>query len=236
MDSPKITTKEEWLKARLQLLNDEKALAQQADQVAAKRRELPWVKLDVDYVFESEGGAVSLSSLFEGRSQLIVQHFMFGPDWEAGCPFCSFWADGYDPVIIHMNQRNVSFAVVSRAPIEKLQAYRQRMGWSFKWVSALNNNFNHDFNVSVTAEETEAGRTTYNFRDVAPHSSEMHGISVFYKDEMGQVYHTYSAYARGVERMNAAYAYLDLVPKGRDESGLAYPLAWVCRHDEYESN
>ncbi|MEM7250585.1 MAG: DUF899 family protein [Pseudomonadota bacterium] len=233
MTESTMTNRETWLRARLELLESEKALARQADQVAAQRRALPRVRIDTHYVFQSEDGARTLSELFGPYSQLIVMHFMFSPEAESGCPICSFWADGYNPMIAHMNQRDTQFVVVSRAPIERLLAYRQRMGWTFNWVSTDGNRFNYDFDVSATDEEMASGETTYNYRTIQPYAQDLHGTSVFCKDD-DVVYHTYSTYARGVERMNAAYGFLDLLPNGRNESGLPFSMAWVRRHDEYE--
>ena len=236
MSAQKVVSREEWLKARVELLEEEKAHARQSDALAEKRRSLPWVRIDTNYLFRTEQGQASLSDLFEGRSQLVVQHFMFGPDWTEGCPFCSFWADGYDPMVVHMNQRDVSFVAVSRAPLDRLLAYRKRMGWSFPWVSSLDGSFNFDFNVSATDAEMSRGETTYNYQRIGPRSQEMHGTSVFCRDDSGQVFHTYSTYARGLDRMNGAYGFLDIAPKGRDEDELPFPLAWVRRRDEYDSS
>ncbi len=229
----KIVGRKEWVKERLALLEKEKAYQRAGDELSDARRALPRVKLDEDFVFEGVDGDVKLSDLFEGRSQLIIQHFMFGPDWEAGCPSCSFWADGYDPMIVHMNQRDVSFAVVSQGPIDKLQAYRKRMGWNFTWVSSFKNNFNISYGASASAEQIEAGKMRYNYVEVPVDSTELPVISVFERDVDGALYHTYSTYARGLDRMNAAYAYIDLTPKGRNEDDLPYGMAWVKRHDEY---
>jgi predicted dithiol-disulfide oxidoreductase (DUF899 family) len=171
--------------------------------------------------------------LFAGRSQLIVYHFMFGPDWEAGCKSCSFWADHFDGLATHLNQRDITLAAVSKAGMDKLQAYRNRMGWRFKWVSSSGNDFNHDYHVSFTAEEMNRGEMFYNFQSGKFPSQELPGISVFCKNANGAVFHTYSCYARGLDMLNGAYQYMDLVPKGRDEHALSYPMAWVRRHDEY---
>lgn len=233
MTDPVVATREEWQAARLQLLEEEKQLLRQADAVAAKRRTLPWVPVEKDYMFETETGAASLSDLFQGKSQLVVQHFMFGVDADQGCPSCSMWADNYDPMCIHMQQRNVSFVVASRAPLDKLLAYRKRMGWAFNWVSSLNNTFNFDFHVSATEDEQAKGEMQYNYRTIKTQMSDLHGTSVFAKDGEGKVYHTYSTYARGVERMNAVYGFLDLTPQGRAEDDLPFSMAWVRRHDEY---
>jgi predicted dithiol-disulfide oxidoreductase (DUF899 family) len=178
---------------------------------------LPWVAVNKGYVFEGPNGKQTLAELFEGRSQLIVYHFMFDPSWEAACLHCSFWADNFNGIIVHLNQRDVTMIAVSRAPYSKLEAYRKRMGWDFKWVSSCDTDFNFDYHVSFTPEELER-----------------EGVCVFYKDSAGRVFHTYSAYARGIDMLNVAYYYLDLVPKGRDEAGHEFPQFWVRRHDEYD--
>ncbi|MEM7099157.1 MAG: DUF899 domain-containing protein [Pseudomonadota bacterium] len=224
--------REVWLQARRTLLEREKAHARAGDELAAQRRKLPKLPVE-DYVFDDVDGQVKLSDLFNGRSQLIVQHIMFGPDWEEGCPICSFWADGYDPMIIHMEQRDISFVAVSRAPVEKLQAYRDRMGWDFAWVSALNNQFNFDFHVSLSDADREKGTTTYNYAEVPARMEEMHGTSVFERSEDGGILHTYSTYGRGLDAMNAAYGFIDLTPRGRNEGDLPFSMAWVKRHDTY---
>ncbi len=227
----KVVSREEWLAARHQLLAAEKELTRARDDVSRRRRELPWVKVEKRYEFQSPKGKETLSDLFEGRSQLLLYHFMFGPDWNEGCPSCSFWADNYDGTIVHLNHRDVTFAVVSRAPLDKLEAYRRRMGWRFKWVSSLGSDFNYDFRVSFTPEEMQRGEMEYNYRMTKFPSDEAPGISIFCRD--GDVFHTYSCYSRGLDMLNAAYHHLDLVPKGRDEDGLAYSMAWLRRHDRY---
>ncbi len=234
MQDHNVVSRADWIAQRLDLLKKEKELTRLRDETSANRRELPWVLVEEDYVFEGPDGPVSLADLFDGRSQLIVQHFMFGPDWEEGCPMCSFWADNYDPTTIHLNQRDVTMVAISRGPFEKLQAYRERMGWSFLWVSSRENEFNFDFNVSFEAEQLEKGEVTYNYRDGGTSMQEAPGFSVFYKADDGTIYHTYSVYSRGLDPLNSAYQYLDLVPKGRDEAELPYGMAWVRRHDRYE--
>lgn len=224
---------QQWLAARRKLLDAEKAHARASAKLAAARRQLPARPLDQDYVFESETGSVRLLDLFEGCSQLIVQHVMFGPDADAACPMCSFWLDGVDPMRPHLRARDVNFVAVSRAPVAALSAYRQRMGWGFDWVSSGANNFNHDFQVSPTQAELEAGETQYNYARTTARMQDMHGASVFLRGEGDQVLHTYSTYARGLDPMNAAYAYLDLTPVGRNEDDLPFSMAWVRRHDEY---
>lgn len=226
-------TQEEWLKQRMQLLHAEKEFLAKRDALSAQRRRLPWVRVAKAYQFETGEGSKCLFDLFGLRSQLIIQHFMYGDDWEAGCPSCSFWADGFDGTIAHMAQRDASFVAVSNAALDKLQAYKQRMNWDFEWVSCLGSDFNHDFQTSFTAEQMAAETRYYNYQEMAFPVSEAHGISIFARDEDGQIYHTYSTYGRGLDNMNVAYQYLDLLPKGRDEGGLPYPMAWLKRHDEY---
>ena len=228
----KIVTNEEWLAARKGFLVKEKEFTRLRDELARQRRELPWVKVEKTYVFDGPNGKESLSDLFAGRSQLIVNHFMFGADWNEGCPSCSFWADTYNGVVVHLEHRDASFVVISRAPLEKLEAYKKRMGWSFKWVSALHNDFNRDYHVSFTPEEQKAA--VYNYEAGGFGSSEAPGVSVFARDDAGNIFHTYSCYARGLDTLNGAYQLLDLLPKGRDEQGLPHPMAWVRRHDKYE--
>lgn len=228
----KVVSRDEWLSARKSFLAKEKEFTRQRDELARQRRELPWVKVEKSYVFDSPNGKESLSDLFAGRSQLVVDHFMFGPDWNEGCPSCSFWADTYDGNVVHLEHRDASFVVVSRAPLEKLEAYRKRMGWHFKWVSSLNNDFNRDYHVSFTPEQQKTA--VYNYKAGDAGSSELPGVSIFAKGDDGQIYHTYSCYARGLDNLNGAYQLIDLLPKGRDEQGLRHPMAWVRRHDKYE--
>ncbi len=234
MPSHKVVSHEEWLDARKAHLAKEKEFTRLRDQLSRERRELPWVKIEKEYVFDGPNGKETLSDLFNGRSQLLVQHFMYGPDREEGCPSCSFWADSYDGFIIHLAHRDVTMIAVSRAPLEKLEAYKKRMGWHFKWVSSLGNDFNRDFNVTFTPDEMEKGTAYYNYGTGGFPVDEAPGASVFYKDGDGTVFHTYSCYARGLDILNGAYNYLDLVPKGRDEESLPYSMAWVRRHDQYE--
>ncbi len=227
-------TREDWLVARKAHLAKEKEFTRLRDELSKQRRDLPWVKVDKEYVFEGLNGKESLAGLFAGRSQLLVYHFMFGPDWEEGCPSCSFWADNYDGIIEHLNHRDVTLVTVSRAPLDQLQAYWKRMGWGFKWVSSLDNEFNRDYYVSFTEEDLEKGSTYYNYSMRKGGGAEAPGISVFYKDDNGDVFHTYSSYSRGLDMLNGAYHLLDLVPKGRDEAEFDFPMAWVRRHDVYE--
>jgi len=228
----KIVSKEAWLEARKDHLVKEKEFTRLRDELSQERRDLPWVQINKDYVFDGEDGKESLRDLFAGRSQLIVYHFMFHPDWEEGCKSCSFWADNYDNIIVHLNQRDASMVAISRASLDKLQAYKARMGWGFKWLSSYNNIFNYDFNVSFTLETLQEKDAFYNYSKGGG-SEELPGISIFYKDEEDNVFHTYSTYARGLDMLNTAYHYLDLVPKGRDEAdGI---MRWVRRHDSYEN-
>ena len=222
---------DKWLEARKKLLAKEKEFTRLRDQLSQQRRDLPWEAVDKEYLFDGPDGKQTLPELFDGRSQLVVYHFMFGPDWEAGCPHCSRWADSFNGIIVHLNQRDVTMIAVSRAPYEKLAAYRKRMGWSFKWVSSLGTDFNFDYHVSFTPDESAKKKAFYNFTVQDPGVSDREGVSVFYKDPQGRVFHTYSTYARGIDMLNADYHYLDLVPKGRDEADRG-PF-WVRRHDEY---
>jgi predicted dithiol-disulfide oxidoreductase (DUF899 family) len=234
IESPKIVSREEWLAARKKLLAKEKQLTHERDAVAAERRQLPWVKVEKNYIFDSLGGKKTLADLFDGKGQLIVYHFMFGPDWKEGCPSCSFNMDHTDGALVHLAQRDVSFTAVSRAPLSKIEGFKKRMGWRFPWVSSFGTDFNYDYHASFTPEEVAKGKIEYNFDLVEFPSAEAPGISVFYKDKSGAIFHTYSAYARGTENVVNTYNYLELVPKGRDEDGLYFPMAWVRHHDRYE--
>jgi predicted dithiol-disulfide oxidoreductase (DUF899 family) len=233
METHKIVSRDEWIEARKQHLAREKELTRLRDQLSAERRELPWVRVGKQYVFEGPAGKETLPELFAGKSQLVVQHFMFGPDWEAGCKSCSFWADNYNGFVVHLMQRDVSFVAVSLAPLDKIEAFKRRMGWSFKWVSSHGSDFNHDYHVSFRPEEFEGEEVYYNYARQKMPVAELPGISVFAKDASGAVFHTYSCYQRGLDMMNAAYHYLDLVPKGRDEASLPFSMAWVRHHDNY---
>jgi predicted dithiol-disulfide oxidoreductase (DUF899 family) len=230
----KVVSRDEWLEARKQFLIKEKEFTRLRDQLSKARRELPWERVDKTYVFDGPGGKETLAELFQGRSQLIVYHFMFDPAWEAGCQHCSFWADNFNGIPVHLNHRDVTMVAISRAPLAKLEAYRKRMGWSFKWLSSFGSDFNYDYYVSFTPEEVAKEQAFYNYARRKPQASESVGISVFHKDADGNVFHTYSCYARGVDMLNGAYHYLDLVPKGRDEAGQSNPQFWVRRHDEYK--
>jgi len=233
MENHRIVGEAEWTQARKELLAREKEFTRLRDELSQRRRDLPWVKVDKPYVFEAEGGKLTLPQLFAGKRQLIVYHFMFDPSWEAGCKSCSFWADNFNGIVVHLAHRDVSMMAVSKAPLDKLLAYRKRMGWSFKWVSSSGNDFNRDYHVSHTPEEIAKGEAYYNYTRQKPYASEAPGISVFYQDGAGGVYHTYSCYARGLDMLNGAYHLLDLVPKGRDEANLPFHSSWLRRHDEY---
>jgi predicted dithiol-disulfide oxidoreductase (DUF899 family) len=227
-----IASKQDWTAARLALLAREKAFTRARDELSAARRALPWEKVEKDYVFEGESGSVSFADLFAGRSQLIVYHFMFGPDWDAGCKSCSFWGDNFARIVVHLNARDTNLALISRAPYERLAAYKKRMGWTFDWVSSLGNTFNYDYAVSFTKEELAKPDANYNFGTRKFGMDEAPGISVFARDG-GNIFRTYSTYSRGLDMLNGAYHLLDLVPKGRDEDGLSYGMEWLRRRDEY---
>ncbi len=233
MNTHQIVSHDEWMDARRRFLSKEKELMRLRDELSRERRELPWERVGKDYVFDGPAGKETLSDLFAGRHQLIVYHFMFAPDWDTGCRSCSFWADNYDRIIPHLNQRDISFAAVSRAPLAKLQAFAARLGWSFKWVSSGGNDFNYDYQVSFRPEDLARGTAEYNYAKHAGSMPDLPGFSVFFKADSGSIFHTYSTYARGVDPMNVAYQLLDLVPKGRDEQGLPYPMAWVKLRDLY---
>ena len=231
-----VVSQSEWLAARKALLAREKEFTKARDQLSAARRALPWVNVEKNYVFEGPNGRETLSELFAGRSQLIVYHFMLGPGWVQGCPSCSFLADHFDGAVVHLAQRDVTFVVVSRAPFAEIEAYKKRMGWTFKWVSSFANDFNYDYHVSFTKDEMAKGKVYYNYEVTDASTEDLPGTSVFYKDENGDVFHTYSGYARGDERSLGTYMYLDITPKGRDENGPNYNLMdWVKRHDEYDN-
>jgi len=233
MNHSKVVSRDEWLAARKQHLKKEKEFTRLRDKLSAERRDLPWVKVEKNYVFDGPKGKETLADLFDGRSQLIVYHFMFGPDWEEGCKSYSFWVDNFNGIPIHLNHRDVTFTAVSRAPLAKINAYKKRMGWSFPWVSSYGSDFNFDYHVSFTPEQIAEGKAYYNY-EVRPNTvSDEQGISVFYKNERGEVFHTYSCYARGIDMVNGAYHFLDLVPKGRDEAELPWTMAWVRHHDKY---
>jgi predicted dithiol-disulfide oxidoreductase (DUF899 family) len=233
MNDHTIATREQWLAARLDLLEAEKEFTRQRDALTRRRMAMPWERVEKSYRFEGPNGALSLADLFDGRSQLIVYHFMFAPDWDEACKSCSFWADNFNHIPVHLNHRDVTFAAVSRAPLAKINAYKKRMGWSFPWVSSDGSDFNFDYQASFTPEQLAAGQAYYNYRIQPNTVSDQVGISVFARDERGAMFHTYSCYSRGVDMLNGAYHYLDLVPKGRDEDDLKFSMAWVRRHDQY---
>ncbi len=231
-----VVTLDAWLSARRELLVREKALTRARDELNAARRALPWRRVDKDYRFADVAGAVSLVDLFAGRSQLLVRHFMFGPDWEEACKGCSFGSDHMDGILPHLENHDVSYVAVSRAPLERLQAFRRRMDWRFRWVSSLESDFNQDFGVTFSAEQFEAGERLYNFGTSPAFCDELPGLSVFYRDVSGQVFHTYSTYSRGTEQFDGAYMLHDIMPKGRAENGPHHNLMdWVQFRDSYAS-
>lgn len=229
MEHP-VVSKEDWLLARKALLLKEKEESKLRDAVNAARQALPWVRIDEDYVFDAPGGRKRLADLFAGRSQLLIYHFMLGPDWPEGCPRCSFMADHVEGALPHLNNHDVTWTAVSRAPLAKIEAYRKRMGWTFPWVSSFGSSFNHDFNVSFTQEERASGAIHYNYADRPMNLDELSGLSAFYRDADGAVFHTYSTYARGLESLAGTLMILDRAPKGRNETR---SLSFVKRHDEY---
>jgi predicted dithiol-disulfide oxidoreductase (DUF899 family) len=231
----KVASQTEWLAARKALLSKEKEFTRLRDELSQKRQELPWERVGKKYVFDTSSGKQTLAELFEGRSQLIVYHFMFGPDWNEGCPSCSLLADHFDGSLPHLNARDVTLVVVSRAPLAQIEAFKKRMGWKFKWVSSYATDFNYDYHVSFTKEAKASGGVEYNYTKQEFPSDEGPGASVFYKDTVGEVLHTYSTYGRGLDIFVGAYNFLDMAPKGRDEGGLAFSMAWVRHHDKYES-
>ena len=233
----RIVSEEEWLKARQELLAKEKKLMREHDALAAERRALPWVKVEKNYLFDTPGGQKTLGELFEGRSQLLVYHLMFAPDWEAACLGCSYVSDHFDGAVWHLANRDVTLVAVSRAPLAKFAQFKQRMGWRFKWYSSFGSDFNRDFHVSFTREEMTRGKMFYNYKFQSYPMEEGHGLSAFYQDALGNVFHTYSTYGRGVEAFINTYNLLDLAPKGRDEQDQKpMPMAWVRHHDKYESD
>jgi len=234
MPNHRVVSHEEWLVARQAHLAKEKAFTRLRDELSAERRALPWERVDKAYVFEGPHGQQSLADLFGDQHQLIVYHFMFGPHWDEGCPSCSFWADNFNGIGVHLHHRDTALVAISRAPVERLEAYRQRMGWTFPWYSSLHSDFNFDYQVSFSPDPATQGEYIYNYRQGEFGGEESPGISVFYRDEDGVIYHTYSAYARGLDMLNGAYHFLDLTPQGRDEAGLPWPMAWLRRHDQYE--
>ncbi len=226
----RVVSHKAWIEARRKFLAKEKKFTRLRDELARQRRALPWERVDKEYVFDGPKGRETLPELFDGRSQLVVYHFMFAPEWSEGCKHCSFWADNFNGLGIHLNHRDVSFVAISRAPLEKLEAFKKRMGWSFKWVSSGQNDFNYDYQASFTPQEVESGAAFYNYSKLDVGVSDREGVSVFYRDPSGAVFHTYSSYARGIDMLNTAYHYLDLAPKGRDEDGLEFTY-----HDKYDA-
>jgi predicted dithiol-disulfide oxidoreductase (DUF899 family) len=226
-----VVSHEAWTEARKALLAKEKEFTRLRDQISQARRDLPWERVDKSYVFDGPGGKQTLAELFGSSSQLIVYHFMFDPSWDEGCKSCSFWADTFNGIPVHLRARDIAFVAISRAPLEKLEAYRKRMGWSFPWFSSFGTDFNRDLGVTFTEDEIENGRAAYNYTVQAFPDCEAPGASVFYKDAAGNVYHTYSSYGRGIDILNGAHNYIDLAPKGRDEGDTTQ--RWVRRHDEY---
>ncbi|WP_050383392.1 DUF899 domain-containing protein [Bradyrhizobium pachyrhizi] len=234
MQQHKIVSREEWIAARKALMIGEKELTQAREALSRQRRELPWVKVDKDYVFDGPGGKMTLGDLFKGRPQLVVQHVMFAPEWDAACKSCSFWVDGFERMVPHLAARDTTMIAISRAPLAKLDAFKARMGWTFDWVSSGESDFNYDYGVSFTQGQIDAGDAKYNYGTTPLYGPELPGISVFFRDETGSVFHTYSTFARGLDMMNAAYHYLDLTPLGRHEEGLPYPMDWVRLRDQYQ--
>jgi len=229
----RIVSAAEWTEARKRFLAREKELTRLRDELSAERRTLPWVRVEKDYMFEGPDGTQTLAALFAGRSQLIVQHFMLGDGWQQGCKSCSFWADNYDGIDMHLAARDVTFLAVSSAPFAQIEAFKARMGWRFKWVSCAGSTFNTDYHVSFTPEALAQGDVEYNYRRIRSSMEELPGVSVFFRDADGAVFHTYSCYSRGIDMLNGAYNYLDLTPKGRDEGALRHSMEWVRLHDSY---
>jgi predicted dithiol-disulfide oxidoreductase (DUF899 family) len=234
MEGHAVVSDQEWLQARLALLAKEKELRRHMDEIAHLRQALPWKRVEPNYVFQTSDGPKTLSDLFDGSSQLVIYHFMFGPDWEQGCPGCSFLGDHMDGALLHLPQRDVTLLAVSRAPLAKIDPFKARMGWRFRWVSSERSSFNFDYHVSFNAEERKRGEVYYNYAQRAFPQSEGSGLSVFCKSA-GQVYHSYSTYARGLDILLGTYNYLDLVPRGRAEDGMETPMAWLRHHDKYEN-
>jgi predicted dithiol-disulfide oxidoreductase (DUF899 family) len=233
-ESHTVVSRKEWLAARTALLAKEKAFTKARDALGAERRELPWVKVEKTYIFDTVYGNKTLLDLFDGRSQLIIKHFMFGPDWKEGCVGCSFEMDHVEAALQHIEHHDVTVVAVARAPLPKIEAFKKRMGWHFKWVSSAGSDFNFDYHVSFTPEEMASGEVMYNYRKEKPVSDELSGISVFIKNAAGEIFHTYSAFGRGAEELLGAYMLLDLTPKGRNETGPNFNLTdWVRHHDRY---
>jgi predicted dithiol-disulfide oxidoreductase (DUF899 family) len=227
-----VVTNKQWLKARTVLLSKEKEFTRLRDKLSRQRRELPWERVEKKYVFDGPGGKESLAELFENRSQLVVYHFMFNPVSDEGCKHCSFWADNFNGIVVHLNHRDATFVAISRAPLAKIEPFKKRMGWSFKWLSSSQNDFNYDYQASFTPEAIRSGTVFYNYAKQKMNMSDREGVTVFHKDASGAIFHTYSTYARGIDMLNTAYHYLDLLPKGRDEGDS--PQSWVRFHDRYQ--
>ncbi len=232
---PQIVSREDWLTERKRLLEDEKAFTRARDALSARRRALPWVKVEKDYRFQTIDGEKTLADLFGPHGQLVTVHFMYGPDWQEGCPSCSMMADNYSGIDVHLAARNTALVAVSNAPLEKISAYKARMGWDFEWVSSMNTDFNQDFDVTFGDDELASGAVYYNYHETRFPSAEAPGISVFHKPEPDSVVHTYSTYGRGLDMLIGSYHFLDLTPNGRDEEALDFPMAWVRRRDQYET-
>ena len=232
-----VVSHQDWLASRKDLLQKEKEFTRLRDELSRQRRALPWEKVDKEYVFDGPRGKITLAQLFNGRSQLIIYHFMFAPGWEQGCPSCSYLSDHFDGSLVHLAHRDVTLAVVSRAPFAEIEAFKKRMGWRFPWVSSFASDFNYDHNVSFTREEMAQGKLTYNYAEMpGSPAEELPGASVFYKNAAGEIFHTYSAYARGLDILVGTYNFLDLAPKGRDEENLKHSMAWVRHHDRYDDS
>ncbi len=229
-----IVSHDAWVAARTALLAKEKEITRLREDVSRQRRELPWERVEKPYVFDGPRGKTSLADLFGPRSQLAVYHFMFAPEWDLGCKHCSFWADNFDGIDVHLAHRDVSFVAISRAPLAKIEAFKKRMGWSFPWVSSFGNDFNYEYGVSFTPESLKGEGAAYNYTAREKRITDQPGASVFYKAPDDALFHTYSCYARGIDILNGAYSWLDLVPKGRDEDGHDFPQYWVRLHDAYE--
>jgi predicted dithiol-disulfide oxidoreductase (DUF899 family) len=231
-DNHKVVSREEWLHARKELLLKEKKLTHEREALSEQRRNLPWVKVDQEYTFDSANGKVTLAELFGNKSQLIIYHFMLGPGWEQGCPSCSMIADTFDGIHVHLAAKDVSHVAISRAPLPEIERFKQRMGWNFPWLSSFDSNFNYDYHVSFTEKERESGKVEYNYSSFQP-LEEAPGLSVFYRDAEGNIFHTYSTFGRGLDPLLHPYNYLDLVPKGRDERDVPNKMEWVRHHDRY---
>jgi len=236
IENPKVVSHDDWLKARKELLAREKDFTRVRDELSRQRRQLPWERVEENYVFDGPSGKEALADLFGQHSQLIIYHFMLGPGWKEGCPSCSYLADHFDGTTIHLAHRDVAFGAISHAPIAEIEAFKKRMGWRFKWVSSFANDFNYDYHVSFTPEERAKGSVEYNYKQMKFPSEEAPGLSVFAKDANGDVFHTYSSYERGLDIFVGTYNFLDHVPKGRDEEGLKHSMAWVRHHDKYTDN